>query len=92
MKHAPRSARYVVTTTPQLRLDLKEIEQLIATLRQTYGRQSEELEDLHWLKSRRRYVLALLASRRAQSSFKVVRLDSWRDGGVSMQRSARYVA
>jgi hypothetical protein len=92
VKHALRSARYVVTTTPQLRLDLKEIDQLLATLRRTYGRQAEELEDLHWLKNRRRYVLALLASRRAQSGRKVVRLDSWRDGGAYMQRGARHVA
>jgi hypothetical protein len=90
--YAPHRERYVVTTTPQLRLDVKEIDQLIATLRRTYGRQAEELEDLRWLRNRRHYILALLASRRAQSGRKVVRLDSWRDGGAQMRLATRSVA
>lgn len=84
--------RPTVLTTPRLRLDLKEVDLLIATLRQARGRTTSDLDDLDWLHGRRRYILALLASRRAQRGRKIVRLAQWRNGGLSTHTNARYVA
>lgn len=89
--HAPCAACAIVTT-PQLMRDLKELEHLIAALRRGLATDPDDLEDLSWLQSRRRYVLALLAARRAQKGRKVVRLDLWRDGGISIPGGARRVA
>jgi hypothetical protein len=71
-------------TTPQLARDLKEIDQLIATLRRSCNIDAEDLDDLSWLQGRRRYVLTVLAARRAQRGKQVVSLDLWRNGGVPM--------
>ncbi len=89
--HEPTS-HLAVVTTPQLMRDLKEIEHLIAALRRGPVADPSDLEDLSWLQSRRRYVLALLAARRAQRGRKIVRLDLWRDGGVMIPGHARRVA
>jgi hypothetical protein len=72
--------------------DLKEIDHLIAALRRTRRHNAQDLEDLHWLQSRRRYVLAVLAARRAQKDKKVVRLDLWRSGGINMAETIADVA
>jgi len=71
-----------VLTTPQLALDLREIDHVIAALRRCNSNDAEDLFDLQWLQLRRRYVLAVLASRRQQKTGKVVRLDQWRSGGI----------
>lgn len=81
-----------VMTTPLLMRDLKEIDQLIAALRHGAIADPADLEDLNWLQSRRRYVLTLLAARRAQKGRKIVRLDLWRDGGLRIPTITRQVA
>jgi hypothetical protein len=73
---------FATLTTPQLTRDLKEIDQLIAALRRNYNIDAEDLDDLSWLQGRRRYVLTVLAARRAQKGKQVVSLDLWRNGGV----------
>ena len=81
---APLPATGCLTmTTPQLVRDLKEIDHLIAALRRAYNIDSEDLNDLSWLQGRRRYVLALLATRRAQKGKRVVSLELWRHGGLT---------
>lgn len=79
-----RDTGFMTMTTPQLMHDLKEIDQLIAALRRTYHVCAEDLDDLSWLQSRRRYVLAVLATRRAQKGKRVVSLDLWRSGGLPL--------
>ncbi len=71
-------------TTPQLTRDLEEIDQLIAALRRSCNIDAEDLDDLSWLQGRRRYVLTVLAARRAQKGKQIVSLDLWRTGGVAM--------
>jgi len=73
-----------VITTPQLIHDLREIDHLIAALRRAHSGDFADLDDLSWLQTRRRYVLAVLASRRAQKSRKIVDLTLWRSGGVML--------
>ena len=87
MSMLQRDEPFAVVTTPQLRIDLREIEHLIGMLGRVPGADAGDLDDLAWLRGRRRYVLALLAARRAQKGRKIVRLDLWRDGGLS--RSGR---
>lgn len=87
MSMLQRDETFAVVTTPQLRIDLREIEHLIGMLGRVPGADAGDLDDLAWLRGRRRYVLALLAARRAQKGRKIVRLDLWRDGGFS--RSGR---
>ncbi len=70
-------------TTAQLRRDLDEIDYLLAALRTASPTRRDELDDMAWLQGRRRYVLTVLASRKAMQNRKVVSLDQWRDGGVS---------
>jgi len=72
-----------VLTTPQLICDLQEIDDLVATLRRTQNIDAEDIEDLTWLRNRRRYILAVLASRRALHGQKVVSLALWRNGGMT---------
>lgn len=72
-------------TTPLLMRDLKEIDQLIAALRNSCNIDAEDLDDLSWLQDRRRYVVTVLAARRAQKGKPVVSLDLWRNGGVAIQ-------
>lgn len=81
-----------VVTTPQLRVDLREIEHLIGMLGRVPRADAGDLDDLAWLRGRRRYVLALLAARRAQKGRKVVRLDLWRDGGLGRSGRGRRAA
>ncbi|MGH7035951.1 MAG: hypothetical protein ACREFL_19665 [Stellaceae bacterium] len=81
-----------VVTTPQLRIDLREIEHLIGMMGRVPGADAADLDDLAWLRGRRRYVLALLAARRAQKGRKIVRLDLWRDGGLSRSGRGRRAA
>lgn len=73
-----------ILTTPQLTRDLKEIDQLIAALRRACLIDAEDLNDLSWLQGRRRYILTVLATRRAQQGKRIVNLDLWRNGGVPM--------
>ena len=87
-----RQQTLAVVTTPQLRVDLREIEHLIGMLGRVPGADAGDLDDLAWLRGRRRYVLALLAARRAQKGRKVVRLDLWRDGGLSRSGRGRRAA
>ena len=87
-----RQQTLAVVTTPQLRVDLREIEHLIGMLSHVPGADARDLDDLAWLRGRRRYVLALLAARRAQKGRKVVRLDLWRDGGLSRSGRGRRAA
>lgn len=87
-----RQQTLAVVTTPQLRVDLREIEHLIGMLSRVPGADARDLDDLAWLRGRRRYVLALLAARRAQKGRKVVRLDLWRDGGLSRSGRGRRAA
>jgi len=87
MSMLQRDEPFAVVMTPQLRIDLREIEHLIGMLGRVPGADAGDLDDLAWLRGRRRYVLALLAARRAQKGRKIVRLDLWRDGGLS--RSGR---
>ncbi len=75
-------------TTPRLARDLKELDQLIVALRRSRAIDLEDLNDLSWLHARRRYVLALLATRRSQKGKRIVSLDLWRNGGLSLPRSA----
>jgi hypothetical protein len=82
----------LVMTTPQLIHDLREIDHLIAALRRTQATDWNDLEDLNWLQTRRRYVLAVLASRRAQKSKKIVNLTLWRNGGTVQPDTAAHVA
>jgi hypothetical protein len=88
MVHPAIKDRCVVLTTPQLVLDLREIDHLIAALRRAQPSNRDDLDDLNWLQTRRRYVLALLAARRAQRVQKIVSLERWRDGGVAMRHRA----
>jgi hypothetical protein len=92
MSRREPAERFAVMTTPLLMRDLKEIDRLIATLRRGPVMDPGDIEDLSWLQSRRRYILALLAARRAQKGRKIVRLDLWRDGGLRVTGSARQVA
>jgi len=78
-----RQGNVGILTTPQLKADLREIEHLIGALSRIPNADPGDLADLHWLRSRRRYVLALLAARHAQKGRKIIRLDLWRDGGLS---------
>jgi hypothetical protein len=82
----------LVMTTPQLIHDLREIDHLIAALRRTQAADCNDLEDLNWLQTRRRYVLAVLASRRAQKSKKIVNLTLWRNGGTVLPDTGARVA
>jgi hypothetical protein len=82
----------LVMTTPQLIHDLREIDHLIAALRRTQATDCDDLEDLNWLQTRRRYVLAVLASRRAQKSKKIVNLMLWRNGGTVLLDAGARVA
>lgn len=77
------AAAVLILTTPQLERDLKEIDQLIASLRRACNVDLEDLNDLSWLQGRRRYVLALLGARRAQKGKRIVSLDLWRNGGFA---------
>jgi hypothetical protein len=70
-------------TTAQLVHDLREIDHLIAALRRTQSGDYDDRDDLSWLQTRRRYVLAVLAWRNAQKSKKIVSLALWRSGGVA---------
>ena len=92
MAQAEASGVSLILTTAQLERDLKEIEHLIAGLRRTGHKDIGDFDDLNWLQSRRRYVLAVLASRRAQRGKKVVRLDLWRTGGVAVAEAIANVA
>jgi hypothetical protein len=83
---------FATLTTPQLTRDLKEIDQLIATLRRGYNIDPEDLDDLSWLQGRRRYVLTVLAARRAQKGKQVVSLDLWRNGGMPMHTTTSRAA
>lgn len=87
-----RQQTLAIMTTPQLRIDLREIEHLIGMLGRVPRADAGDLNDLAWLRDRRRYVLALLAARRAQKGRKVVRLDLWRDGGLSRSGRGRRAA
>ena len=82
----------LVMTTPQLIHDLREIDHLIAALRRGQATDGDDLDDLNWLQTRRRYVLAVLASRRAQKSKKIVNLTLWRNGGTVRPDNAAHVA
>jgi hypothetical protein len=84
MAISERATAFMTMTTPQLVRDLKEIDQLIAALRRAYNIDAEDLSDLSWLQGRRRYVLAVLATRRAQKGKRIVSLDLWRNGGLQL--------
>ena len=77
------NADLAILTTPQLIGDLQEIDDLVAALRRTQNIDAEDVEDLTWLRNRRRYILAILASRRALHGQKVVSLALWRNGGIA---------
>lgn len=83
---------FMVLTTPQLLHDLAEIDQVIAALRRTQNGNANDFGDMNWLQTRRRYILAVLASRRSQKGKKVVSLDLWRSGGLLTEKPARHVA
>ena len=83
---------FAVLTTPQLRLDLREVEHIIAVLRRATAPSTADREDLEWLQTRRRFILAMLAMRRAQNANKVVRLDVWRGAGVALPERLPEVA
>jgi hypothetical protein len=83
---------FAVLTTPQLRLDLREVEHIIGMLRRASALSTVEREDLEWLQSRRRFILAMLAMRRAQNANKVVRLEVWRGAGVALPEHLPEVA
>jgi hypothetical protein len=70
-------------TTPQLLLDLREIDHLIAALRRAQSTDYRDRDDLTWLQTRRRYILAVLAWRRAQKPKRLVDLALWRSGGIA---------
>jgi hypothetical protein len=71
-----------------LRRDLDEIQHLITALRSVPLAQPDELEDLTWLQGRRRYVLAVLAGRKSLQRRKIVNLEQWRSGGVTLPEAA----
>ena len=79
-------------TTAQLRRDLDEIDYLIAALRAAPPARRDELDDMAWLQGRRRYVLTVLAGRKAMQNRKVVSLEQWRGGGVSQLNVAASAA
>lgn len=85
-------AELPVMTCPQLLHDLNEIDYLIAALRKAPIMDGDDLDDLHWLQARRRYVLALLVARRAQRAKKIVSLDEWRTGGITLADESSYAA
>ncbi len=88
MSAPQHAAEPPIFTTPQLIRDLREIDHLIAALRRTYNVDVEDLDDLGWLQARRRYVLAVLAARRAQKGKRVVSLNLWRSGGLPLPETA----
>ena len=74
----------VVMTSDDLVRDLREVDWLIAALSAPYGADQEDLEDLRWLRARRRFLSALLAVRRAQKGKKIVNLELWRHGRAAI--------
>jgi hypothetical protein len=88
MLAAEPNSDLAVLTTPQLICDLQEIDDLVAILRRTQNIDAEDIEDLTWLRHRRRYILAVLASRRALHGQKIVSLDLWRNGSFTIGASA----
>jgi len=88
MLGAAQDNSLLTLTTPQLVRDLQELDQLIAALRRSCQVDLEDLNDLSWLHARRRYVLAVLAARRAQKGKRIVSLDLWRNGGLPVPSTA----
>jgi hypothetical protein len=67
-------------TSDKLLRDLRDIDWLIAVLSAQPGAAGEDLEDLRWLRERRRFLATLLRTRRAQKGKKIVSLALWRSG------------
>jgi hypothetical protein len=67
-------------SSDELLRDLRDIDWLIGAL-STHGQVDEEdLEDLGWLRARRRFLSRLHEVRSAQKGKKVIDLEAWRCG------------
>jgi len=74
-------------TSNELFQHLRNVEQLIALLAHSPFADEQDLEDLRWLRARRKSLLAVLAMRRALRRKKIVSLELWRSGGPSQQEA-----
>jgi len=79
----------MIRTLDSLLHDLRDMDRLIAALSTSFDIDDEDIEDLRWLRARRRFLLLLLAVRRDQRGKKVVSLELWRHGNVTAPSGAR---
>jgi hypothetical protein len=70
----------VILTSDELVRDLRDIEWLIAIMNSFEESDCDDLDDLRWLRTRRRFLNRLLSVRRAQKGKKIVSLELWRRG------------
>lgn len=69
----------MIMTSDNLMRDLRDIDRLIVAL-SAPNSDEEDLEDLRWLRARRKFLSALAEVRRAQRGKKVVSLEVWCHG------------
>jgi hypothetical protein len=79
----------VIRTSDSLLHDFRDMDRLIAALSTPFDIDDEDIEELRWLRARRRFLLSLLAVRRDQRGKKVVSLELWRHGNVTAPSGAR---
>lgn len=79
-------------SSEELLRDLRTMDWLIAALSTQQTVDDEDLEDLHWLRARRKFLATLLETRIAQRGKKVVSLELWRGGCAAMSQQAAKVA
>lgn len=65
----------------ELRHDLAKVRYLLATLERLAFGESDDFEDIAWLRNRQRFLAKALASRAALRQQKVVDFARWRGGG-----------
>jgi hypothetical protein len=70
-------------TSIELARELQTVDNLIAALSTSRGADKDDVEDLCWLRARRRFLTNLLAVRRDQRGRKVVDLELWRCGRLA---------
>jgi hypothetical protein len=70
----------MVITSEELVRDLQTIDRLIPVLSAYEGAADEDVQDLSFLKEKRRHLARLLEARRRQRGKKVVDLGIWRTG------------
>ncbi len=79
-------------SSDELLRDLRNIDWLIAALSTQQTVDDEDLEDLHWLRARRKFLSTLLEIRIAQRGKKVVSLELWRGDRAAASQQAAKVA